>query len=758
MEQLPHPHLAPYEQTNTSEKRPRYDKDWPQANHPITPLPFAMPSYLPPPFPLFGPTYSAAAAAPGNHSALSSEQQHQQRGNTNDNNGTEQNIRHETHKEIQTHLFSPSSIGVPSSVVSRHGRKLSVGPTPLEFSSPSPALASMRVKVACSNCKASKTKCDTSRPCGRCIRTDRIQSCCDPLLPGQSHANTPTTNNTNVITATEQINLDESHGHDGLTSPLHSYHPGLADTTDPSSLVMQSSTSAATGSLLPHTTTTTTTTTTITTSHGNNINNANGRSTFTHTQQAPQSALVNSLAAGPTSATNTTSGQQYDTRRSKQDHLSSQSHPYTHRPPLPMSFPMSVGFSLPHDATSPSATPSPSPFPSAAAIDSRRAPLSQRGQLWFTTFLEIFLQSLQSWHHRLTEDKTFELGATSARNSMANQQSQQQQTNHPINTNPNPSPPPQPSAADRIHHASLLVRRSKFFADLIMTHINGFSATATSSTATTTPPHAQKDKIDSKRSAAVQTLIQSDKDVYSGLNVSVLSMSIGSVSNPSGRSCWCNSTLSNLLGYPDPAPLSDLLSSLEGASLIYPLSNLKVTIPAFMDAVFTSLSTYPVHTEWIKRDGTRIDMIESVNLQFDDAEGGVARATTLMYPMAKPADRLRYPASSSHHPPAAATPRYPPYPFSHHDPTAHPLPHTHPLAMTMPVPMPMPIQTSVHMPLDTPMAHARDDTQMVIDAAAAAAAAAVQTTTGAPHLNASQQTTVITAPSNADTRNTSEPK
>ena len=40
----------------------------------------------------------------------------------------------------------------------------------------------IRVKLACSNCKASKTKCDDERPCRRCARTDRAATCSDAIL------------------------------------------------------------------------------------------------------------------------------------------------------------------------------------------------------------------------------------------------------------------------------------------------------------------------------------------------------------------------------------------------------------------------------------------------------------------------------------------------------------------------------------------------------------------------------------------------
>ena len=96
---------------------------------------------------------------------------------------------------------SSSSASSSSQAESKASHRASAGasrpPPPLAKSSPpstpSSSVGSMgvapsakvvverRVSKACCNCSISKTKCDNSRPCGRCVRTDRTATCSDPV-------------------------------------------------------------------------------------------------------------------------------------------------------------------------------------------------------------------------------------------------------------------------------------------------------------------------------------------------------------------------------------------------------------------------------------------------------------------------------------------------------------------------------------------------------------------------------------------------
>ena len=571
---------------------------------------------------------------------------------------------------------SATGTGVASSPSSSTG---GLSPPSSSSSFSSNILSSMRVKVACGNCKVSKTKCDANRPCQRCVRTDRAHTCFDPPATGVNATTTTTTtptpssstttnNNTNTDFVPSSPNVDSSPLEDG-------YHPGLAHTTDPSAPNSSANTTTTNNSnssrilhdddLAPPLPATSE----PSSSSSSTLPPLSSSSSMTaphHTHRRSSHALPSPTPAQPTHS----QVESYHHPQSSQHSQYHHHHHHHHHRSNSISLPVTSSPSPPIDSSSSSSSIPPnnllppfsnlpvmpsrsssglnsSPFPllpplpssssssssaspTVSGLVARQPPLSPRAQLWLTSFLHIFFETLQHWHKKLNDDKPLNLtngGSSRLPSSTVASSSSPSPLSSSSSSGPSlPYPPPGSNLpADTMMRSGLLVRRSKFFADLIVTHINSMTpgSISQSESALPTPP-----PTDGRPSTS-----QSSKDLYHSLGVGVIALTLGSSMTLLPQSTWVNHSLAHILGYDEPSSIESLFSNLEGVSLIYPIPNLKVTIPALMDAVFNGLSNYVVHSEWMAKDGRRVTMLESVNLDYTPDGGGLSRTTSLLYPI-----------------------------------------------------------------------------------------------------------------------------
>lgn len=330
----------------------------------------------------------------------------------------------------------------------------------------------------------------------------------------------------------------------------------------------------------------------------------------------------------------------------------------------------------------PPSVPLPFPWSCPEGIPSTRA------TKWLDTFLQVALQHLQAWHRKLMLGGHFDALAGLA---------SQQQGNAASGAGAAASDPSlDPARAAQVRRARLLVRRSKFFADMVHAHMRDHSKflpksqpahPAAAATAAATPASSSStDQLMSDASAAASpkdgsapspspsaaatdTAAQSatassaaasaasasssppaaaassadppppppPKDLYGSLNVGCVSMSLllSGVHLLSGQA-WCNPTLAALLEFSSVTELESLFASSEGLSYLVPLPNLYRCVPAFMDAVLTGTPSYSVQTHWRTRSGRTRHFLESVNLDFDPVSGAVCRATTLFAALPQP--------------------------------------------------------------------------------------------------------------------------
>eukprot|EP00466_Bigelowiella_natans_P015785 jgi/Bigna1/127401/aug1.4_g2109 len=59
------------------------------------------------------------------------------------------------------------------------------------------------------------------------------------------------------------------------------------------------------------------------------------------------------------------------------------------------------------------------------------------------------------------------------------------------------------------------------------------------------------------------------------------------------------------------------LSSLKGLSSLYHIVNLHVTIRLFMEALTHRKENYSVQTKWIHKNGSPLDILESVSIKYE---------------------------------------------------------------------------------------------------------------------------------------------
>eukprot|EP00465_Bigelowiella_longifila_P015600 CAMPEP_0185255894 /NCGR_PEP_ID=MMETSP1359-20130426/4957_1 /TAXON_ID=552665 /ORGANISM="Bigelowiella longifila, Strain CCMP242" /LENGTH=429 /DNA_ID=CAMNT_0027840109 /DNA_START=35 /DNA_END=1324 /DNA_ORIENTATION=+ len=83
-----------------------------------------------------------------------------------------------------------------------------------------------------------------------------------------------------------------------------------------------------------------------------------------------------------------------------------------------------------------------------------------------------------------------------------------------------------------------------------------------------------------------------------------------------GNKPWVNKTLAGILGY-TPKEMIERLSSLKGLSSLYHIVNLHVTIRLFMEALTHRKENYSVQTKWIHKNGSPLDILESVSIKYE---------------------------------------------------------------------------------------------------------------------------------------------
>ena len=89
---------------------------------------------------------------------------------------------------------------------------------------------------------------------------------------------------------------------------------------------------------------------------------------------------------------------------------------------------------------------------------------------------------------------------------------------------------------------------------------------------------------------------------------------------------WVNRGMADYLGYPQDR-IRNMLMSLKGVSALYPASNLPSTVRLFMDALCHRKENYSSESRWICADGTIISVLESIALKY--SKSGVPLSATL---------------------------------------------------------------------------------------------------------------------------------
>lgn len=107
--------------------------------------------------------------------------------------GTRHSLGSTTHISIPHSRVSPATTEVVNSTASTSLSTPTTTPTPASAPPMPPPKSEDRVPRACIHCRNSKLKCDSVRPCSRCVHANRAHLCIDavPLLRGRKRANPP---------------------------------------------------------------------------------------------------------------------------------------------------------------------------------------------------------------------------------------------------------------------------------------------------------------------------------------------------------------------------------------------------------------------------------------------------------------------------------------------------------------------------------------------------------------------------------------
>ena len=124
--------------------------------------------------------------------------------------------------------------------------------------------------------------------------------------------------------------------------------------------------------------------------------------------------------------------------------------------------------------------------------------------------------------------------------------------------------------------------------------------------------------------------------VYSNSPLGVLMFPLGPSNFEHHSSPWVNNSLTQLLGYQHSSQLETLFSSIDGIATFNPPSNLPNYIPQFIDAVMTGSNNYSTKTKWRHCAGHWVEMLESINFTYDQADGHVVYVASLMQVIQSP--------------------------------------------------------------------------------------------------------------------------
>jgi len=116
------------------------------------------------------------------------------------------------------------------------------------------------------------------------------------------------------------------------------------------------------------------------------------------------------------------------------------------------------------------------------------------------------------------------------------------------------------------------------------------------------------------RSSNKKNMTEAKEMLYGNLPIGVLVFTFGSFRSDS--LFWVNQSLADNLGYMRSV-LRRMLRSFDGISKLYDKSNIEDSIQLFMESVCNRRENYSTNTIWIHADGNRIRMLESVSIKYN---------------------------------------------------------------------------------------------------------------------------------------------